>query len=38
MSTVFSKMYDDNMKVKLDRTKLYDDLFQKYGSKETLTF
>lgn len=38
MSAVFSKMYDDNMKVKLDRIKLYDDLFQKYGSKETITF
>ena len=38
MSAVFSKMYDDNMKVKLARTKLYDDLFQKYGSKETITF
>lgn len=38
MSAVFSKMYDDNMKVKLDRTKLYDDLFQKYSSKETITF
>ena len=38
MSTVFSKMYDDNMNIKPDRTKLYDDLFQKYGSKETITF
>jgi putative heme iron utilization protein len=38
MSAVFSKMYDDNMNIKPDRTKLYDDLFQKYGSKETITF
>lgn len=38
MSTVFSKMYDDNMNIKPDRIKLYDDLFQKYGSKETITF
>ena len=38
MSTVFSKMYDDNMNIKPDRTKLYDDLFLKYGSKETITF
>ena len=38
MSAVFSKMYDDDMKIKPDRTKLYDDLFQKYGSKETITF
>ena len=38
MSAVFSKMYDDNMNIKLDRVKLYDGLFQKYGSKETITF
>ena len=38
MSAVFSKMYDDTMNIKLDRVKLYDGLFQKYGSKETITF
>ena len=38
MSVVFSKMYDDNMNIKPDRIKLYDDLFQKYGSKETINF
>jgi len=38
MSTVFSKMYDDNMNIRPDRTKLYADLFQKYGSRETITF
>ena len=38
MSAVFSKMYDDNMNIKPDRIKLYDDLFCKYGSKETITF
>ena len=38
LSAVFSKMYDDNMSVKPDRAKLYDELFQKYGSKETITF
>ena len=38
MSAVFSKMYDDNMNLKLDRVKLYVGLFQKYGSKETITF
>jgi putative heme iron utilization protein len=38
MSVVFSKMYDDNMNIKPDRTMLYTDLFQKYGSKETITF
>ncbi len=38
MSAVFSKMYDDNMNIKPDRIKMYDDLFQKYGSKETITF
>jgi putative heme iron utilization protein len=37
MSTVFSKMYD-GMSIKPDRIKTYDDLFQKYGSKETVTF
>ena len=38
MSAVFSKMYDDKMNIKQDRIKMYDDLFQKYGSKETITF
>ena len=38
VSAVFSKMYDDNMSIKPDRIKLYDDLFQKYGSKETIVF
>ena len=38
MSAVFSKMYDDNMNIKPDRIKLFDELFQKYGSKETITF
>ena len=38
MSTVFSKMYDDNINIKPDRIKLYNDLFLKYGSKETITF
>ena len=37
MSAVFSKMYD-GINIKPDRTKLYDNLFQKYGSKETITF
>ena len=37
MSAVFSKMYDDGM-ISQDRKKLYDELFQKYGSKETITF
>lgn len=38
MSAVFSKMYDDSMNIKPARVKMYDDLFQKYGSKETMTF
>jgi putative heme iron utilization protein len=38
MSAVFSKMYDDNMNIKPDRINLYAELFQKYGSKETITF
>ena len=37
MSAVFSKMYDD-INIKPDRAKLYDDLFCKYGSKETIIF
>lgn len=38
MSAVFSKMYDDSMNIKLDRISLYNSLFQKYGSKDTITF
>ena len=38
LSAVFSKMYDDNMNIKPDRLNLYNDIFQKYGSKETITF
>jgi putative heme iron utilization protein len=38
LSAVFSKMYDESMNVNLDRLKLYNDIFQKYGSKETITF
>lgn len=38
MSAVFSKMYDDSMNINLDRINLYDSLFQKYGSKDTITF
>ena len=37
LSAVFSKMYDGNT-IKQDRKKLYDELFQKYGSNETITF
>ena len=37
LSAVFSKMYDGDM-IQQDRKKLYDELFQKYGSKETITF
>lgn len=38
MSTIFAKMYDEKMNIRPDRKKLYDDLFQKYGSKETIIF
>ena len=38
LSAVFSKMYDDKMNIKPERKKLYDELFQKYGSKETIVF
>jgi hypothetical protein len=35
-STVFAKMYDKEMNLILTRKKLYEDLFEKYGSKEIL--
>lgn len=38
MSAVFSKMYDNSMNINLDRISLYNSLFQKYGSKDTITF
>ena len=38
MSAVFSKMYDEKMTIKPERKKLYDDLFQKHGSKEIIIF
>ncbi|MGI0040768.1 MAG: ChuX/HutX family heme-like substrate-binding protein [Nitrosopumilaceae archaeon] len=38
ISAVFSKMYDKKMNIRPERKKLYDDLFQKYGSKETIIF
>jgi len=38
VSAVFSKMYDNSMNINLDRVKRYDDLFQKYGSRETIDF
>lgn len=37
-STVFAKMYDKEMNLNLERKKLYDDLFQKYGSQEIIKF
>ena len=38
LSTVFAKMYDKEMNLNLERKKLYDDLFQKYGSQEIIKF
>lgn len=38
LSAVFSKMYDEKMNLKPERKMLYDKLFQKYGSKEFLSF
>ena len=38
LSAVFSKMNDDNMNPRPDRIKIYDELFKKYGSKETIIF
>jgi putative heme iron utilization protein len=37
-STVFAKMYDKEMNLNLERKKLYDNLFQKYGSQEIIKF
>ncbi len=37
-STVFAKMYDKEMNLNLERKKLYDDLFLKYGSQEVIKF
>lgn len=38
LSAVFSKMYDKDMNLLPERKKLYDELFKKYGSNQTLTF
>ena len=35
-STVFAKMYDKEMNLNASRKMLYDNLFQKYGSHETI--
>ena len=37
-STVFAKMYDKEMNLNASRKILYDNLFQKYGSHETIKF
>jgi len=37
-STVFAKMYDKEMNLNLERKKLYDDLFKKFGSQEIIKF
>lgn len=37
-SAVFSKMYDEGMNLKPERKKLYYNLFQKYGSQQTISF
>jgi len=37
-SIVFTKMYDEEMNLNLERKKLYDDLFKKYGSQEIIKF
>ncbi len=38
LSAAFTKMYDEKMNLKHERKKLYDELFKKYGSRETLVF
>ena len=37
-SAVFAKMYDENKKLIPERKKLYDDLYEKFGSQQTLKF
>ena len=37
-STVFAKMYDKEMNLNLTRKKLYEDLYNKYGSRDVLKF
>ena len=37
-SAVFAKMYDKEMNLNSSRKKLYDDLFEKYGSQEKINF
>jgi hypothetical protein len=33
LACFFTKMYDENKNLKLERKKLYDDLLEKYGQK-----
>ena len=33
-----TKMYDENKKLKSDRIRLYYNLFEKYGSRDTIVF
>ena len=37
-STVFAKMYDEKLNLNTQRKKLYDDLFEKYGSQQRIKF
>ena len=37
-STVFAKMYDKEMNLNQTRKKMYDELFEKYGSQKTIKF
>jgi len=37
-STVFAKMYDEKLNLNPQRKKLYDDLFEKYGSQQIIKF
>ena len=38
LACFITKMYDSNKNIILARKKLYDDLFEKYGSKKILSF
>ena len=38
LACFFTKMYDENKNLIFSRKKLYDELFEKYGSKKKLNF
>ena len=38
MRANFTKMYDNNGNTVMEKAKKYDEIFRKYGSKDTLSF